>query len=103
MKNLTRNAVYALNIKQGKGSTYTHLFYLHKIGQVDIAMFVDDKETHSTFRPDLIEQCPDYSHDHWVDGEYDFVMVASHVTDTSKLTSRDYKRMTKKAKKAKAQ
>lgn len=103
MKNLTRNAVYALHLKRGKGETYIHLFHLHKSGQIDIAMYTNDKEAHSTFRPDLITHCPEYSHDHWVDGEYDFALVASHVTDTNKLTSRDYKRMTKKAKKAKAQ
>ena len=102
---LARNAVYGLRLKGGKGSTYAHLFHVNERGQVDIAMYVDQLVKGGgscKFRPDLIEYDHTHSHDHWLD-YYKFTMLDSHVTDTSKLKNRDYKRMARKVVKLKAQ
>lgn len=105
---LARNAVYGLHLKCGEGSTYAHLFHVNERGQMDIAMFVDQRIKGGecdcdTFRPDLVEYDHEYSHDHWIDGGRKFVMVNSHVTDTSKITASQYKRMARKVMKLKAQ
>lgn len=105
---LARNAVYGLHLKGRNGTTYAHLFHVNERGQVDIAMFIDQLlkgGEYDKFRPDLVEFNKNYSHDHWFicRSESDFVMVNSHVTDTSKLTNRDYKRMARKVLKQKAQ
>lgn len=102
---LARNAVYGLHLVGGKGSTYAHLFHVNERGQIDIAMFVDQLlkgGEADKFRPDLVEYDHTYSHDHWLYNK-NFVMVNSHVTDTSKLTNSDYKRMARKVIKLKAQ
>lgn len=106
---LARNAVYGLHLKGGKCSTYVHLFHVNERGQIDIAMFVDQmvkkggESDCDTFRTDLVEYDHTYSHDHWLDGFYNFTMVNSHVTDTSKITASQYKRMARKVMKSEAQ
>lgn len=106
---LARNAVYGLHLKGGKGSTYAHLFHVNERGQMDIAMFVDQRVKKGgegvcdTFRPDLVEYNHTYSHDHWIGHGRKFVMVNSHVTDTSKITASQYKRMARKVMKLEAQ
>lgn len=105
---LARNAIYGLHLKGGKGSTYVHLFHVNERNQVDIAMYTDQflvkGEMGDRFNPQFVEQDPTYSHDHWVcDDHYNFIMVDSNVTDTRKITVSDYKRMTRKVLKHKAQ
>ncbi|EKL2214115.1 hypothetical protein PQ125_002649 [Salmonella enterica] len=108
---LARNAIYGLHLKCGEGSTYAHLFHVNERGQIDIAMFVDQRVKKGgegdcdTFRPDLVEHNHNYSHDHWLINRdvSDFVMVNSHVTDTSKITASQYKRMARKVMKLEAQ
>lgn len=105
---LARNAIYGLHLKCGERSTYVHLFHVNDRGQVDIAMFTDQMVKYGddycdTFRPDLVEGDHTYSHDHWIEGDYKFVMVNSHVIDTSKITASQYKRMTRKVMKSEAQ
>ena len=105
---LVRNAIYGLHLKSYGGETYIHLFHVNERGQVDIAMYTDqffNGELSATrFNPQFVEADPHYSHDHWcADDHYNFILVDSHVTDTSKITTSQFRRMTRKVMKHKAQ
>lgn len=98
---LAPNTIYALTMKEENGNIRVNLFHTYPSGQVDIAMrnrtdtFIENLI--NKFHPEIIKRDRLYSHDHWLDERNKFQLVASHVTDASKLTRRDYKRLTKKA------
>lgn len=105
---LAPNAIYGLHITRYDGTSHIHLFHSNERGQADIAMYADSLikpcgETMMRFSPEFIKADPNYSHNHWLNGYYDWHLVASHVVDTDKLTARDYRKMARKVAKHKPQ
>lgn len=99
---LVRNAMYALE-SNGK----FHLFHVAGNGHIQIAMYRDERGTccesfsgqvsmiHCMITEESTRSC---NHDHWIDYiEERGVLVASHVVNPVKLTSRDYRKMARKA------
>lgn len=99
---LAPHAMYG--IKTGKGY---QLFHVNENGNVQIAMYRDERgacqpgysgNVRMIFA--MIQHKADRinNHDHWIDDiKREGVLVATHVTDPLKLTSRDYRKMARKA------
>lgn len=105
---LAPNAIYGLHLTRFDGTSYIHLFHSNEHGQIDIAMHADSLikpscEMMMRFAPEFIKANRNYSHNHWLDGYYNWHLVASHIVDTDKLTARDYRKMTRKVAKHKPQ
>lgn len=105
---LAPNAIYGLHLTRCDGTSYIHLFHSNERGQADIAMYADSLikpggETMMRFAPEFIKADPNYSHNHWLNGYYNWHLVASHIVDTDKLTARDYRKMARKVAKHKPQ
>lgn len=103
---LAPNAIYGLHLTSYDGTSYIHLFHSNERGQVDIAMYAENMIKRSNgmtirFEPEFIKHDPNYSHNHWLIGYYDWHLVASHVVKTEKLTARDYRKMARKVAKHK--
>lgn len=100
---LVRNAVYGLETSVGR----IQVFHVANNGHIQIAMYRDARgacqpgysgEVRMIFS--MIQGQADRinNHDHWIeDLKREGVMVASHVIDALKLTSRDYREMARKA------
>ena len=105
---LAPNAIYGLHLTRCDGTSYIHLFHSNERGQADIAMYADSLikpgcEMMMRFAPEFIKADRNYSHNHWLDGYYNWHLVASHIVDTDKLTARDYRKMARKVAKHKPQ
>lgn len=99
---LAPNAIYAI-----KNRDSINLFHVTENGDIGIAMYrdlrgrctecMDGKVSmiHNTFH---FPATPKHNHNHWLhDLESRGVIVASHVTNPQKLTSRELRKMARKA------
>lgn len=100
---LVRNAMYGLETSNGN----IQLFHVANNGHLQIGMYRDKRGAcqagyNGMVRMifSMIQRPADRidNHDHWIeDIKREGVLVASHVIDPMRLTSRDYREMARKA------
>lgn len=100
---LVRNAMYALETSGGR----IQVFHVANNGHIQIGMHRDARGACQPGHSGKVQMVLSMiqwqanhinNHDHWIeDIKRGGVMVASHVTDPLKLTSRDYREMARKA------
>lgn len=101
---LVRNAMYALSTRGGNS---IQIFHVANNGHIQIGMYRDERGACQAGYSgmvrmifSMIQRPADRinNHDHWIeDIKREGVLVASHVIDPMRLTSRDYREMARKA------